>query len=240
MTTADRITIGFLTGNAEAGGHYGGILALAPPGVAIEVAPVGRWAPSADAPPSALDASIARAAEAIAQGGWQAAAITGAPNAVRYPGLAARVRAAVDVPVVTALEAGVAALRAFAAHLALFLTPFDDAMKAKLKALLAAEGIDAVLPALAFDDTADAEELDGEQVVALTQHALGEAGSVDAVYFQGARLNPLPVLDLLETELGVPVIASNPAMVWRMLTTLGRSYSLGGAGRLFREWPTLA
>ena len=37
------------------------------------------------------------------------------------------------------------------------------------------------------------------------------AGDVDAVYFQGAVLDVVPVIDRLESELALPVIASNPA-----------------------------
>ena len=52
-------------------------------------------------------------------------------------------------------------------------------------------------------------------------------------------LDPLPVLDRLETDLGVPAVASNPAMLWHTLSLLGQRYSIPGAGQLLREWPAL-
>jgi hypothetical protein len=34
-------------------------------------------------------------------------------------------------------------------------------------------------------------------------------------------------------------IASNPAMLWYVLSKLGFSYPMSGFGRLLREWPKL-
>jgi maleate cis-trans isomerase len=61
---------------------------------------------------------------------------------------------------------------------------------------------------------------------------------VDAVYFQGAVLDPLEIMDQLESEFACPVVASNPAMLWFILSELGHTYHIEGCGRLLREWPT--
>jgi maleate isomerase len=234
-------TVGFLTGNEEAASHYDDLLALAPDGVAVHVAPVGQWSPGEDAPPSALDEPIARAAAAIADGGWQAAAITGAPNAVRFPTLAPRLRQAVHVPVVSAMDSAAAALRALGTRKALLLTPFDDPMKARLRHYLASQGVDAVLPSTGFESVDAAAEATDEDVYAFAMTALAEAGAVNAIYFQGARLNPLPVLERLEEETGLPIVASNPAMLWHMASLVGYSGTVAtGGGRLLRDWPSLA
>jgi maleate cis-trans isomerase len=50
-------------------------------------------------------------------------------------------------------------------------------------------------------------------------------------------MNPLPIIQRLENELNVPVIASNPAMFWNVLSKLGKKESVGGYGRLLDEWP---
>jgi maleate cis-trans isomerase len=44
----------------------------------------------------------------------------------------------------------------------------------------------------------------------------------------------------MEAELKVPVVASNPAMLWNMLSRLGRKHPLTGYGRLLATWPALA
>ena len=61
--------------------------------------------------------------------------------------------------------------------------------------------------------------------------------AADAVYFQGATMDPLSIIERLEEELDVPVIASNPAMIWNMLSVLGLKYSVKGYGKLLAAWP---
>jgi maleate cis-trans isomerase len=50
---------------------------------------------------------------------------------------------------------------------------------------------------------------------------------------------PVPIVDPLGAELGVPVVARNPAMRWHTLSMLGPRYSLPGAGRRLCNWPAL-
>ena len=59
----------------------------------------------------------------------------------------------------------------------------------------------------------------------------------DAIYFQGATMDPLPIIQRLEDALNVPVIASNPAMFWSVLSKLGVKDSVQGYGRLLSDWP---
>ena len=54
----------------------------------------------------------------------------------------------------------------------------------------------------------------------------------DAIYFQGALLDPIKVLDKMEADLNVPIVASNPAMLWFILSKLGLSYRIAGYGKL--------
>ena len=62
---------------------------------------------------------------------------------------------------------------------------------------------------------------------------------LDTIYFQGAVLDPLPVIEQLERELGRTIVASNPAMLWYILSRLGRTYHIEGHGQLLRDWPAL-
>ena len=50
-------------------------------------------------------------------------------------------------------------------------------------------------------------------------------------------MNPLPIIQRLEEALNVPVIASNPAMFWHVLSQLGVKDSVNGYGKLLAEWP---
>ena len=73
----------------------------------------------------------------------------------------------------------------------------------------------------------------------MTRTALAEFPSVDAIYFQGALLDPIPILERLEKELNLPIIASNPAMLWLVLSKLGLSYNIAGYGKLLSSWPAV-
>jgi maleate cis-trans isomerase len=50
-------------------------------------------------------------------------------------------------------------------------------------------------------------------------------------------MNPLPIIHRLEGALNVPVIASDPAMFWHVLSQLGIKDSVKGYGKLLAEWP---
>jgi len=77
------------------------------------------------------------------------------------------------------------------------------------------------------------------EVFELAKNSLAAAGAVDAIYFQGAVLDPIKCLERIESKLESTVIASNPAMLWYVLSKLGLKYPMGGYGRLLREWPEI-
>jgi maleate cis-trans isomerase len=85
----------------------------------------------------------------------------------------------------------------------------------------------------------DAVKLNPERVANLTRETFESNSSVEAIYFQGALLDPLKVLERLELQLKVPVIASNPAMLWVILSKLGLNYNIPGYGQLLATWPAL-
>jgi maleate cis-trans isomerase len=118
--------------------------------------------------------------------------------------------------VTTALNASVAALKAYSAKRVLLLTPFDDRLNGMIRDYLAGAGVTAQAPR-PFDKLGDAIRLTPNEVFSLTESTLAEAGKVDAIYFQGAVLDPLKVLEKIEEKLATTVIASNPAMLWPRL-----------------------
>src|SRR5947208_1065813 len=73
-----------------------------------------------------------------------------------------------------------------------------------------------------------------DEVFELTRKNLSAVGKVDAIYFQGAVLDPIKCLDRIESELNATVIASNPAMFWYVLSKVGLKYPMSGYGRLLR------
>jgi maleate cis-trans isomerase len=133
----------------------------------------------------------------------------------------------------------VAALKAFAAKRILLMTPVDDQLKKLYYDYLAAFEIEAFYPPQILRAHTDAQKLTASDVEAMTRKALAEFPNVDAIYFQGALLDPIPLLDKLESELKLPIVASNPAMLWLILSKLGLSYNINGYGKLLASWPAI-
>ncbi len=236
------LNIGFVSANGRRGPHYDDFLRLIPSQVNLQIEPLDLWRDSLYDLAGKTDEHIAITTRLAAENGWQGVALMGAPMQAQNPDHIGKLRSLLDIPVTTALESGTAALKAFGAADVLLLTPFDDGLNRLLREFLAGQGINATVPASARADTrredvAATERKTPEEVYQLAVSAFEAAPGAQAIYFQGAPLNPLLVLERLEADLGAPVVASNPAMFWSLASLLGRSYSVPNGGRLLREWP---
>ena len=236
--TDGNLKIGFLKPGAG-NTHYDEFAAMVPPGIDLDMQELGILRSALTDFAARADAIIERATAMTRESGWQGVIVPGAPVEVQNPGLRARLAEALDVPFTTALGAGESALRAFGASRILLLTPFDEYMNSLVVPHLTAAGFDVQLADLGFSSEQEAVDLDSSVVFDMARGAVQAASGVQALYFQGAVLNPLPVIDEMEAEFGLPIVASNPAMLWSVASQLGGSFSIEGKGRLVREWPPL-
>jgi hypothetical protein len=239
VTTGKHTVIGYLGGREARAAHFDALEELFPPGVVLETEPLSLWRnPPADAA-QGEETYVTKVVELVKAHRWNALALTGTPNEVLYPAALGRIRAAVGMPTTASLAASTAALQALGVRRTLLLTPFDQTMNASVEQLFAAKGIKTVLPRDAFGSIDEAGALAQDGVFNLTRDALSEASEADSICFQGARLDAVQLLDRLESELGLPVVASNQAMLWHVLSELGHQHTLPRGGWLLREWPTL-
>jgi hypothetical protein len=163
----------------------------------------------------------------------------GAPREVLNPGLFGAFSAALKIPVATALRSSAAALQTFAARRILLMTPFDASLNQLIRDFLSQFDIVATSPSEMLRHYTDALKMTPDDVVAYARRAMAEQNKVDAIYFQGAVLDPMDCLEQMESELNLPVVASNPAMNWYMLSKLGLKHPLSGFGKLMSSWPAL-
>src|SRR5689334_8870724 len=165
--------------------------------------------------------------------------LTGGFVTLFNPGIEAKVAEAVGLPVVSAISSAIAALRSFVAKTVLLMTPFDRASNESIKAHVDKLGVTLSLGP-SFDNRVPGSSLNlsHDQLFALVEETLGK-NPAQAIYFQGATMDPLPIIQRIEDRLHVPVATSNTAMIWNVLSKIGLKYSIKNYGRLLAEWPAV-
>jgi Arylmalonate decarboxylase len=233
-----KTRIGFVSGGAGSMPHYNSFLPIVPGDIEMDFQGLELYGKSLYEIADKKELILRRVKEFIAERKWDGLILTAAPTEVLNPGLYDDLKAAVSIPFTTALNACVTALRVYSAPKVLLLTPFDARLNDLIVAHLAEAGVTAVSPH-SFAELAVPKGMTPDEVFELTKKNLAAAGKVDAIYFQGAVLDPIKCLERIESELKASVIASNPAMFWYVLSKLGKQYPMSGYGRLLREWPAL-
>jgi maleate cis-trans isomerase len=245
MTTQAATKIGYVTAGSESRGT--GHERIAPPGVELDQIAMGAEMDftiksSYDANRPLIgrkQAYLERVPEAVEKGGWHALVVMGWPVQMMNPGIHEELQTRVKVPVTTAAHASSTALRGFGAKRILLMTPWDLSFDVHLQHYLTTCGLEVVTPhSKPYDCIDNALAMPAEQVRELTLEAAREHSWVQAVYFQ-APLRSYPVLEGMEKELGIPMVTSNIAALWYMLSALGQRHSISGYGRLLSQWPAL-
>lgn len=231
--------IGFLGSSAPSSPHHASFRKFIPEDIDFTFVQESGTNSSLYDAKGKVNALIEQAKQLIAQHRWNGIIISGAPKEALNPGMSEQVTASLNVPVALALRSSVAALKAFSAKRILLMTPVDDQLKKMYHDYLAEFGIVSFYPPQILRAHTDAQKLAASDVEAMTKQTLEGSPNVDAIYFQGALLDPIPILDKLENELKLPIVASNPAMLWLILSKLGLRYSIEGYGRLLASWPAV-
>jgi maleate cis-trans isomerase len=182
---------------------------------------------------------------------WDGIMLPVGPIQAYNPGLVDRIREAITIPVASSLDSSGEALRAFGVRRALLVSPYSEELNRMIQEFRVMQGIEEVHPTPAFgrsaihsENVAMAVKLSPDDLYEMGIKGLRGVENIQAIHFQGGRLDPLmgapkTVLERLETDCGVPVVASNPAMAWHVLSILGKPHSFIRGGRLLVEWPAL-
>jgi arylmalonate decarboxylase-like protein len=238
MAAGIKARVGFVSGGVGSMPHYNSFLPIVPKEIEMDFQGLELYGKSLYEIANKKETIVRRVKDFVTDRSWNGVIVTAAPTEVLNPGLYDALNAALSVPFTTALHACVAALRVYSAPRVLLLTPFDARLNELICQHLAKVGVTANAPH-SFQELAVPKRMTPEEVFDLTKKNLAAVGDVDAIYFQGAVLDPIKVLDRIESELKATVIASNPAMFWYVLSKLGLKYPMSGNGRLLREWPAV-
>jgi Arylmalonate decarboxylase len=239
MLTRVAAKIGFIGSSAPSSPHHESFKAFIPADIDLTFVQEEGGGASLYHARGKVDALVRQTVGLAERHAWDGVILSGAPKEVLNTGLWDRLSAALKIPVATALRSSVAALKVFSARRILLMTPVDDHLKEMYRDFLAEFGIEAVYPPQTLRAHTDAQKLTPGDVQFMTRTIFAQQSGVDAIYFQGALLDPIRVLEPMETELKVSIVASNPAMLWFMLSKLGLSYRIPGYGRLLSSWPPL-
>lgn len=180
---------------------------------------------------------IAQAKEMIAEHNWNGLIISGGPKEALNPSMWHEVSAAISIPIALALRSSVAALTSFGAKKILLMTPVDDQLKELYREYISGFDMETFFMPQVLRAHTDAQKLTSADVEEMTRKTLAAYPRADAIYFQGALLDPIPILEKMENELKLPIVASNPAMLWLVLSKLGLRYEISGYGKLLASWP---
>jgi maleate isomerase len=237
METNRAVHIGILSPATPNRPHFKSLDNILPPGVSIAHEGLGLLGDSYQDLAGKEDVIIGRAAELVRNHKVAGLMLTGGFVTLFNPGIEAKVASAIGLPVVSAISSAVAALTAFGAKSALLMTPFDRASNESIKNHVDNLGFTLHLgPAFDGRIPGTSLNLSPDQLFDLVKETFGKTPA-QAIYFQGATMDPLPIIQRIEDAFAVPVITSNSAMIWNLLSKLGLKYSVKGYGRLVAEWP---
>ena len=239
MATTSSVQIGILSPATPNRPHFKSLDGILPPGVSIAHEGLGLLGESYQDLAGKEDVIVTHARELVEKHKVAGLMLTGGFVTLFNPGIEAKVANTIGLPVVSAISSAVAALTAFAAKSVLLMTPFDRASNESIKTHIDRLGFTLHLGP-SFDNRIPGTSLNlsQDQLFDLVEETFRKSPA-QAIYFQGATMDPLPIIQRLEDRLGVPVVTSNTAMVWNLLSKLGLKYSVKDFGRLLAEWPSI-
>lgn len=147
----------------------------------------------------------------------------------------AAVQEATGLPATTMSNAVVNALRKTGVKRVALATAYIDDLNQRLEAFLREEGFDvAAVRGMSLTEVKQVHSVKPDAVKELAKTVFDMDRSADGLLISCGGLLTLDILDALETELGVPVVASSPAGFWDVVRLSGKETPIEGYGRLFK------
>jgi len=253
MTSKQRVRLAFIQiGPRSSLGYLDRFRALFPEEVVLDVTTLAQEGETFN--PffqGQADLYFERVVGLVRKNNWDGIMLPVGPVPVKKTGLVDQIREAVTIPVASSLDSTAEALLAFGVRRALLISPYSEDLNRMIQEFRVMQGIEEVHPTPAFgrstvhsENVAMAVKLSSEDLYEMGIRGFRGVEDIQAIHFQGGRLDPLmgdpkTVLERLETDCGLPVVASNPAMAWHVLSMLGQPHSFVRGGRLLVEWPPL-
>ena len=237
--TEPTVRLGVLSPATPNRPHFKSFESILPPGISIAHDGLGLLGESYQDLAGKEDVILAHGRALVDRHHIAGVMLTGGFVTLFNPGIEAKLAATIGLPVVSAISSAIAALMALSAKSVLLMTPFDRASDETIKAYVEKLGFTMSLgPSFGNRMPGSSLGLAPEQLFALVEKTFA-AYPAEAIYFQGATMDPLPIIQQIENRLGIPVVTSNTAMLWHLLSKLQLQHAISGYGKVLREWPAL-
>jgi maleate cis-trans isomerase len=239
MVTPAKIDIGLLSPATPDRPHFRSLERMLPPEISLVHEGLGLLQSSYRDLEGKTGEITSRAADFVRRNEVHGLIITGGFVTLFNPDLEAQVAEAIRIPVTGAISSVSAALRAFSVTRLMLVTPFTADMNKIIEKHLSDLGF-TVFFGPSFDRNRKPGagiDISPDELFRSVEESWRRNPATEAIYFQGATLDPLTIIQRLEDRLGVPVIASNPAMLWNILSKLGVKLPIQGYGKLLSSWP---
>src|SRR5215475_8400416 len=242
MATQQKIHIGILSPATADRPNLKSLAKMLPAEVTVTNEGLGLLQDSYHDLEGKTDEIAARAADFVRRNQVHGLIVTGGFVTLFNPGLEAKIAEVVRILVTSAVPSVTAALNSLSVTKVMLVTPFTAEMNSYIENHLTNSGF-TVVPGPPYDKTRKpgaGVEISPEELFRRVEAKYQQNPTVQAIYFQGATLDPLPIIQRLEDNLGVPVISSNTAMFWNIVSMLGAKFSINGYGKLLSAWPAVA
>lgn len=149
--------------------------------------------------------------------------------------LAAQIADACGVPTLTTSTAVLDAFGALGAHRAFMVTPYPAATNVREQKFFGDQGIE--IPAFTSFECANSSDIDKITSATILERVLASRADIkgcDSIFVSCTALRAMDTIEALEDALGLPVVTSNAATIWRAHHALGIDPAGVCTGRLFQ------
>ena len=147
--------------------------------------------------------------------------------------MAKKLTAKYGVPISPGITGEVEALRSMSIKRVVVATPHEESLNQRMKAFLEASGFQVLkIEGYGVRKNADLTDMDIHAAYRIAKRLYEQAPEADGIFVPCPRWPTITDVDLLEREIGKPVITSCQAYIWYALRMARVKEPVGGFGRL--------
>ena len=138
-----------------------------------------------------------------------------------------------DVACIDPIDAALSAFAELGVKKVAVLAPYIDAVTEPIASVFDQGGVSVVgREALGIADSADISRVAPQSIH--ESAVCANRPDADALFIACTDFRSLEVIEAVETAIGKPVVTSNQALLWSAMRAAGRTFRIGGFGRLMR------